>query len=672
MNSSKTFWQTTFAFTFLANLAILSWSISRWNEIGVILYRSVWGVALLLYLGVLAGCIFLFFWIRKSNADNLVARLELNSLSGRIWRILAGAVFTGILLLIPWLKFTLRVGEVVKKSTQDPVLTTILFYWLVWWLLLLAAGALKVALKSSWQSGFAAALVILGLAYELFIRFHQVSTYPFSIGWSESSRYFYASLYFSQSLYGERFPLSTLHPTRYFLQSLAFLFPGLDLAAHRLWQFLLWVLLTAAAALSLAWRTLSLKKALGWLFAGWFFLFLLRVGVYYHLEVMVIVPLLFVSPRHRWRSLLAVIFASLWAGLSRVNWFPVPAMLAVAIYLLETPASQFVQAERHQNSRWFLMPFMRYLATPFAWTLAGLLAALAAQAAYIPLSGNASNPEIFVSSFNSDLLWYRLWPNELFPLGIVPAILIVSGPLLLVLLLATRQWHRLHPMRWAGLWAMLLVLFAGSLVVSTKIGGGGDLHNMDAYAALLGLVAAYFIGDKVASEDGSSGWGVMRWPVTAVALVIPVLFLVPALSPLYQFDKGWAESNAGQLKSLAEAADGPVLFITERHFVTFGQINVPLVPEYERVTLMEAAMSGNQRMLNQFYADLQSQRFALIVSGKENLTIKEDEAFAEENNVWNERVSPYILCYYEPITLLEPEFSRIQVFQPRATPGVCP
>lgn len=58
MNNPKTFWQTTFVFTFLANLVILAWSVVRWAEIGVILYRSVWGIALLLYLAVLAGLCF--------------------------------------------------------------------------------------------------------------------------------------------------------------------------------------------------------------------------------------------------------------------------------------------------------------------------------------------------------------------------------------------------------------------------------------------------------------------------------------------------------------------------------------------------------------------------------------------------------------------------------------
>jgi len=683
-DSPKTFWQTTFVFTFLANLAILAWSISRWAEIGVILYRSVWGVALLLYLGVLAGCLFLFFWMKRSNADQLVAALELDFLSGWIWRGLGWLLFSGILLLIPWLKFTFRIGDTVKRPLQDPVLTTIIFYWLCWWLILLAAGALKVALKTSWQAGFAAALVILGMAYEVFVRFQAVSTYPFSIGWSESSRFYYASLYFSKSLYGENLPLSTLHPTRYFLQSLAFLIPGLDLTAHRTWQFLLWIIMTGAAALSLAWRAFPSPKfwergaGVRALFAGWFFLFLLRVGVYYHLAVMVFVPVLFVSTKHPWRSLVAVIFASLWAGVSRVNWFPVPAMLAIAIYLLETPMSQSMKDERRKKRFFHLSSFAGYLTVPFIWTIAGLLAALAAQAAYIPLSGNANNPEIFASSFTSDLLWNRLWPNVLYPLGIVPGILIVSGPLIVVLILATRQWQRLHPLRWAGLGAMILVLFAGSLVVSTKIGGGGDLHNMDAYAVLLGLVAAYFIGDKVASDasvplvNRNQAWGAVTWPVTASALLIPLLFLIPSLHKSKTFDQEWAASNVERLKTLVEAANGPVLFITERHFVTFGQIDVPLVPEYERVTLMEAAMSGNRTMLEQFHADLATNRFALIVSGKENLGVKEDEPFAKENNAWNQQVSAYLLCYYEPVLLLEPPLSKVEVFAPRAEPGTCP
>ena len=46
-----------------------------------------------------------------------------------------------------------------------------------------------------------------------------------------------------------------------------------------------------------------------------------------------------------------------------------------------------------------------------------------------------------------------------------------------------------------GLAVPLLVLLAGGLVVSTKIGGGADVHNLDAYMAmLLFITSALFWG----------------------------------------------------------------------------------------------------------------------------------------------------------------------------------
>ena len=128
------FWQTTFAFTFIVNLVLLVWSVFRWIELKVIMWRSVWMIPLILYLAVLAGCVWLFVWIGKDNARRILNILEI-SLPGAsapwlnsLGRLIAGAVFIGIVLLIPALKFSFRVGELVKKSTQDPVLTTIVFY----------------------------------------------------------------------------------------------------------------------------------------------------------------------------------------------------------------------------------------------------------------------------------------------------------------------------------------------------------------------------------------------------------------------------------------------------------------------------------------------------------------------------------------------------------------
>jgi hypothetical protein len=318
---------------------------------------------------------------------------------------------------------------------------------------------------------------------------------------------------------------------------------------------------------------------------------------------------------------------------------------------------------------------MQYLAQPALWLIAGLASALIAQAAYIPLSGNAENAEAFASSFSSALLWYRLWPNESYALGVVPGILIVTGPLLLILILAAlREWKEIHPLRWLGLFSMILALFAGSLVVSTKIGGGGDLHNMDAYASLLGIVAVFFAGGKVLTENGRSTAAVRPWAVFTYALVVPLFFIIPMLSPYPKFKKVASQAAYNQLVETVNnlGKNGPVLFINERQLVTFGDVDVPLVPEYEVVTLMEMAMSGNQPYLDQFYNDLAGHRFAAIVATKQNTGIKESGPLVEENNVWNSRISPYILCYYGPMLRIEAEITNVEVYVPETETTDCP
>ena len=55
---------------------------------------------------------------------------------------------------------------------------------------------------------------------------------------------------------------------------------------------------------------------------------------------MVILVLWGFDATHFWRNLVLVLVASLWAGISRVNWLPVPGMLAAALYLLEVKADR--------------------------------------------------------------------------------------------------------------------------------------------------------------------------------------------------------------------------------------------------------------------------------------------------------------------------------------------
>ena len=242
-------------------------------------------------------------------------------------------------------------------------------------------------------------------------------------------------------------PLSTLHPSRYLLQAIPFLIPSLPLWAHRLWQALLWIFLTGTTSILLARRFRFSQKYTAVLVALWGFVYFLQGAVYYHLQVCVIIILLGVSQKSFWRSLIAVILASLWAGISRVNWFPVPAMLAIALYLLEKPVSDSKK-------------LYSYLTTPALWAVAGIISALISQFLYIYLSGNANNASDFGTSFTSDLIWSRLLPNNTYPLGILPGIFLVSFPLWVVLVyfIAGHQknWHIIRPL---GLFSMLVNTF---------------------------------------------------------------------------------------------------------------------------------------------------------------------------------------------------------------------
>ena len=283
--------------------------------------------------------------------------------------------------------------------------------------------------------------------------------------------------------------------------------------------------------------------------------------------------------------------------------------------------------------------------------------------------------EAFASSINSDLLWYRLWPNDNHLLGIIPATFLFSFPLMAVIvIMAVRQWNSLHILRWLGLFAMLAVFFAGSLAVSVKIGGGGDLHNMDTFAVLLGIVAAYFIGGQVTAESRSEAVPVRPWAFLALAVMIPMIFIVPSLGSRDRYNEAKNEQAYQAITQAVNEAgkSGPVLLINERQLVAFRQVDVPFVADYEAVTLMEMAMSNNEPYLERFYNDLRSHRFSMIVTNPQNTLIKENGPVMEENNIWNTRVAPYILCYYQPSERVDTDWNRIQVYVPNINATNCP
>jgi hypothetical protein len=153
-----------------------------------------------------------------------------------------------------------------------------------------------------------------------------------------------------------------------------------------------------------------------------------------------------------------------------------------------------------------------------------------------------------------------------------------------------------------------------------------------------------------------------------------VAFAAAGGRPLRAEDPVVAQEELAELRQLVEgaaAAEGEVLFISERQLLTFGEVEeVGLVAEYEKVFLMEMAMAGNAAYLGQFEADLAAGRYALIVSDRVNLNVQgREDDFGEENNAWDRYVTFPLLCYYEEVQTLDQ--AGVEILAPKASPA-CP
>jgi hypothetical protein len=505
-------------------------------------------------------------------------------------------------------------------------------------------------------------MVLFQSLVQLFLVFSTaVTAYPFAMGWSETSRYYFPSLFFSRLVYGQTYPWPVLHPTLHLLLAPPYLFDA-PLWFHRLWQVALRFLLIGLVVPPLLGRLSIQDRFVRWMAGLWMFLFLFMGPIYFHLTVPVIILLLGFSLQNERRTWAAVLLASIYCGWSRVNWYPLPGMIAAVLYLLEQPVNG--------KSLW------RYLSRPFLWFVVGTLVAFGSQRVYISLSG--ADPGSFYTSLASDLLWYRLLPSATYPLGLVPAAVLASLPLWLVMFLVLRsdRMERWNPVRLLLIGAALLVLFLGGLLVSLKIGGGADIHNLDAYWVLLLITFSYLVFGRYRMESGE-----LSATIRVPWILVFALLLMPAWS-WTQFNIAYktydGKATSAVLQKIQDQVDevnargGKILFITQRHLISMHMLDgVTLVPEYEREDLMEMAMANNTAYLDRFKKDMQDQRFDLIVVDPLNFNvISRNRSFAEENNVWVRRVMRSILCnYQEEVTFPADDIS---LYVPQEGQRTCP
>jgi hypothetical protein len=208
-------------------------------------------------------------------------------------------------------------------------------------------------------------------------------------------------------------------------------------------------------------------------------------------------------------------------------------------------------------------------------------------------------------------------------------------------------------------------------MVSIKIGGGSDLHNLDAYFVMLMLVGGYFYFQRWTPEFPIDLPALNYFPALVLVILLPIWFILQTGGALFTWDHVLADKTDEIIRSRTQQtaqAGGEVLFISQRQFLALKTVNATLVPAYEQDYLMEMVMSHNQAYLDQFQSDLRQQRFAMIVVEPQyDHLYQRDRGFAEENNLWVQDVSKPLLCFYQTADSTGKDLD-IALYIPRSQP----
>jgi len=655
--SSSTFWRFIFATVSFFTLFAYWDLVETTQKLNIIVSSSKPWIGLFVLLSAFTFLILSLLVISYSRMGiRLVEFMEVTVAETRFQKYLGGLFL--LIGLIGFVIFTsnLYFIRILGQASGVRYLLFVLFSLVGMW------GIKMVRNGTPWMTAFIVMILCQSIIQLFFVYFSEVTAYPFAMGWSETSRFYFPSLFVSEKVYGQKFPWPILHPTLHLMLVPPYLFNA-PLWFHRLWQVALRFLMVGLIVPPLL-KRLSIKdSSLRWLVALWMFLFLFMGPIYLHLAVPVIIVVWGFSLQNERRTWVAVLLASIWCGWSRVNWYPVPAIIAAVLYFLEEPMDG--------------KKFWNYLLRPLFWFVIGTIIAFLSQRLYIALSGIRDSGS-FYTSLSSDLLWYRLWPNASYSLGLIPAALLASLPMWLVIYVALRSNKKevWHPIRLFLIFAALFVLFLGGLLVSLKIGGGVDLHNLDAYFCILLIVSTYLVFARYRLENGElSQKVVLPWFLILAVILMPAWSYLRFNISFKAYDENGTQAVLQSLQSYVDDVDargGEILFITQRQLISMHMLRgVTLVPEYEREDLMEMAMANNTEYLSKFRTDIESQRFALIVVDPLNFNIMtRNRGFADENNVWVRRVMKQILCNYRQEVIFAED--EIALYVPQEGERQCP
>lgn len=665
---------------------ILSGAVAEFYQIG-------WGTGI--WLGQFAPSWFIAFVIFL-----LFSILILVVLSGILWQ---PQKFDKVFRLLAILRHNLNVLRwlVVAVLLLFPVL--ILQY--TFWGIVLHGPYLRIVLVAivsilvawlltqndlhffDWTS-FLVSLVLLAGVIALFAPLVRVTSYPFSLGWSEGNRLWDYSVLFGRDRYN--YPADKDIPVflefgRQFTGGLPFLIPGVNIWQARLWQ----AFVDVVPYLLLGWIAFRLPQMdfMPWILAGvWAFLFVKQGPIHAPLLICAITVVL-AWRRPLWLAVPLIFVAGYFAQYTRFTWLFAPAMWSVML--------EFASATKLNKYVW-----RRSISVGAAGLLGGyivpswlprILEWIKSSAQTTSQVGPVNGGGVSVSQVQSalsaqPLLWDRLLPSATYGPGILLGLVIAVAPIITVLVhLANINRWKLNFLQKVSIVLPLLAFLIVGLIVSVKIGGGGDLHNMDM------LIIGLLITAAIAWHNGLYEWVQIKhaMPVwgrvlLSVAIVLPAIKPLSEMRPLsinrdIQFVATLADitpidplpnplpdtlpsDEDAQMalekvqKAVASAlSSGEILFMDQRQLLTFGYIrNVPLVPEYDKKLLIDMAMADNSSYFQTFYNDLAAHRFSLIITSPINRRLDKDEGhFDDENNAWVKWVTKPLLCYYEPLDHLK-------------------
>lgn len=555
--------------------------------------------------------------------------------------------------------------------------------WLRAVLFLTTAGVMAWLISGNGQtftwSGVLSGTLLFCAVFFLIQSMQDVVDYPFSLTWSEGNRFWDYSVLFGRHLYdypaGKTIP-AFIDKGRQVLWGLPFLFSDLKIWQMRLWDAILFSLPYLLLGLTVLPRQKGHTAM--WLLGGLWIMLFLNQGPIYTPLVLAAVLVALARKQPAWLAALLVLMAGYLTAISRFTWVFAPSMWAAMVALAD-PTPRGTPGLRQRWLRAILLAaagmagsmglrrVIQYLTVSPAPEPAPATAAAVAQTS---TSGIGSLLDILN---RQPLVWSRLLPNTTYEQGILLGLLLAIGPVLILVfsLLKRSQWK---PGFWptAAVAGSLTAFLAVGVVVSVKVGGGNNLHNLDMF--LLGLV--FFFG-LVWSASGSDWWqGIGKskyWlrPLLLIAIILPV----------------WSNLQTARVHELPETAkvqdaltfvqqyvdrgsqNGEVLFIDQRQLLTFGEVKrIPLIASYEKKRLMDEAMADNAPYFAPFISDLSSQRFAVIISEPLQISFqKEDREFNIENNAFVRWVSLPILCYYQPVKTF-PEV-KVEILVPRDQPN---